>query len=171
MQNSFLFLKKILPHRQIAINLKLKFRGRLIEWLATIQLTFIGWVLLIPENTFFQNPGYAAMANWGSETTWGVSLLFVGVLGAVGLFINGAMSAVTPWIRVFRAAIGALAFSLLAVGTFIAWVVHENPPSTDLGVYLPAVVFEFVSIYNAVVDARMYQNGRRNAEYTPKFNS
>lgn len=150
-----------LAHRMV-VRVQHKFRQRMIEWLAATQLLLLGLIMLHPDKTFESNPSFLAMSQWMSETSWGWFLLSIGASGIIGLFVNGSMESVTPWIRVIRAMIGAVAFSMIASSMFISWVVYQNPPSTGMGVYFPMVAFEIAAIYCAIIDARIYQNGRRD---------
>lgn len=139
-----------------------KFRSRAVEWLAAFQMTGLGLVLLHPGETFKLSNSYTAMEMWGSESQWALLLTLCGISGLVGLFANGSMESVTPWIRAIRALIGALVFSMIASGLLISWLVYGNPPSTGLPMYWGVVVAEMSSIYNAITDARVYRNGRRD---------
>lgn len=139
-----------------------KFRLRALEWLAAVQLTLLGMILLAGQSTFSISPSYVAMAKWGTEFEWGAILFASGLFGLVGLVVNGGMEAVTPWIRVTRALLGAAVFSMIGVGLLVTWLAYGNPPSTGLAMYWMMAVAEVVSIHNAIADARIYQNGRRN---------
>jgi len=140
-----------------------KFRLRVVEWLAAIQLTWLGIIFLMPHDTFDLSATYMAMREWGTETQWGTFLLLTGITGLIGLFINGSMESVTPWIRVIRAIIGAIAFSMISVSLLITWLVYGNPPSTGIAMYVPCTIAEFWAIYNSITDARTYHNGVRTS--------
>jgi len=147
-------------HRMV-LRVKHKFRQRNIEWLASIQMFLLGWILLDSAPTFSTSGAFLAMATWGQEESWGWFLMMIGASGLIGLVINGSMESVTPWIRVGRAVLGCIAFSMIATSMFISWLVYGNPPSTGIAMYLPSASFEVAAIYTAIIDARVYRNGRR----------
>lgn len=148
--------------RQIAHRVGHKFRDRFTEWLAAVQLLLIGLIFLHPQDSFEQSRVFVAMAAWMPEVCWGYLLTGTGVLGLIGLFVNGSMESVTPWIRVGRAIMGVITFSMLSVGLIIAHEVYSYILAVMLGFALPMVAAEFGAIYYGIMDARIYQNGRRD---------
>lgn len=139
-----------------------KFRQRNIEWMASIEMALLGFILLHPEDTFSSSRVYDSMAAWMPELLWGWFLLFVGVGGLVGLVINGSMESVTPWIRVCRAIVGCIVFSMIAVSMLVAWLILGHPPPIGIAMFAPACGFELAAIYYAMKDARIYRNGRQS---------
>lgn len=148
--------------RSIALRIKHKFRDRFAEWLAALQLMVIGIVLLHPQDSFGNSQVFVAMAVWMPENCWGYLLTATGLFGIIGLIVNGSMESVTPWIRVARATMGVITFSMLSVGLLISYVVYGNVLAVMLGFSLPMVASEFGAIYYGIMDARIYQNGRRD---------
>jgi hypothetical protein len=145
-----------------------KFRDRFTEWLAAIQLLTIGLILLHPQDSFGDSKVFVAMAAWMPEYCWAYLLTGTGALGIVGLIVNGSMESVTPWIRVGRAMMGIITFSMLSVGLIIAYEVYDYVLAVMLGFSLPMVAAEFGAIYYGIMDARIYQNGRRDRRINGK---
>jgi hypothetical protein len=154
--------------KAILCRIKHKFRDRALEWLAASQLLAIGLILWHPQDSFDNSRVFIAMAVWMPEYCWAYLLTGTGALGIIGLLVNGSMESVTPWIRVARAIMGVVTFSMLSVGLFISYQVYDNLLAVMLGFSLPMVASEFGAIYYGIMDARIYQNGRRDRRIVGK---
>lgn len=97
-----------------------------------------------------------------SEDDWGGALLIAGICRFVALWINGSMEAVTPWFRVAGAVTGFIFFALIFVSMVASTLLIDMPRSTGLIMYGAAAGQEIAAMYLAVMDARIYENGRRN---------
>lgn len=144
------------------VRIRHRFERRRVEWLAAMQMTLLGLVLLSSGETLESSEVYKPLAQITTDHGIGSFMLIVGIAGLFGLVINGAMQSVTPWIRVARAVVGAMTFSLLGWNFVMATIMFDSPLSTGIAMYIPAAIFEFSAMYLAIQDARIHYNGRRN---------
>ena len=138
-----------------------KFRQRLVEWLGSFQIMLLGWILMDPADSFSASTSFTWMAQMMNEESWAVALFVVGFCRLVGLIVNGSIEAVTPWIRVVGAIFGFSVFSIIATSMLVSKYYLGTPPSTGLAVYIPAACAEIAAMYLAVIDARVYRDGKR----------
>lgn len=124
------------------------FGPRLAEWAGSFYMLILGLVYLsIP--TLFDQPLYVYFkAVFGTQILPGVALFLFGVLGLIGLAVNGMRKEVTPWIRYSRAMVGMLLFTGMSTcfflsGIFSEWVVW----------YPVAAVVELVNMFRTSRDA------------------
>lgn len=127
------------------------------------MLTGLGWVYIQPGESLSLSPSFQVMLDMMSEEDWGVLLLIAGLARFIALFINGSMEAITPWFRVAGSLIGFSLFFTIFSSIISARILEPGiPMSPGLIMYgLPACT-EIAAMYLAVIDARIYQNGRRS---------
>lgn len=145
----------------ITLRIKHKFRKRITEWVGAFILIFLGLILVQPDQTFDGNPSFALLESWGSGWDWGMLLMLSGGLRLIGLIVNGSMESVTPWIRVAGAAVGFIYFALITASMVLAHLYLGAPLSTGIAPYGALALMEVAAMYLAVIDARIYQNGKR----------
>lgn len=114
----------------IWIRIQHRFGPRMPEWIVALHTVLWGWVLLLPARTF-DGPAWAFFsslerAGWMSEDQFGRLMLLLGLARFGGLIVNGARKAVTPWIRVFSAAVGffmwvGISYSFAQSGVISTW--------------------------------------------------
>lgn len=123
----------------------------------------LGWVYIQPGNSLTLSPSFKVMLDFMTEENWGGILLIAGIIRFIALFINGSMEAVTPWFRVAGAVMGfTLFFSILSSILLVSFLVPGIPTSPGIIMYGAAASQELAAMYLAVIDARIYENGRRN---------
>lgn len=137
-----------------------KFRQRLVEWLGSFQIMLLGWILMDPADSFSASTSFLWMSQIMTEESWSITFFFVGFCRLIGLIVNGSMEAVTPWIRVVGAMFGFSVFSIIATSMLVSKYYLGAPPSTGLAVYIPAACAEIAAMYLAVIDARVYRDGK-----------
>lgn len=101
-----------------------------------------------------------------TEDNWGGALLVAGVVRFFALLINGSMEAVTPWFRVCGAVIGFTFFALIFFSMLMSAIFAVTPYSTGLIAWGALAGQEVAAMYLAVIDARIYENGRRSRSRT-----
>lgn len=117
------------------------------EWLLAGITALWGGVLLLP-GTAFDQPAFSGFKDiFGNEMLLGVSMVILGMLRLVGLFINGARKNITPHIRMFSAGCGFLIFFGVSYCFFLSGVI-----STWIAIYPPFVIIELVNAYRAAHD-------------------
>jgi hypothetical protein len=121
----------------------------------------LGWILIQPGSSTDANESFAFLRTFMSEQSWGVALLLAGITRTIGLIINGSIEAVTPWIRVAGAITGFTFFALIFFSMLVAVTLADKTLPTGLAVYGVLSAMEVAAMYLAVIDARIYQNGRR----------
>lgn len=135
------------PRVGIYVRLQHRFGPRILEWfIASVTLAW-GAVLLLPSPTF-AGPAWAVLAALLPEEAWGVLIFGLGLTRLGGLFVNGALPRVTPWIRMVAAGVGFLLWVGICFGFALTGIV-----STWIAVYPSFAVAELVNIYRASHDA------------------
>ena len=145
----------------VILRVKHKFRQRLVEWAGAFEIGLLGLILMHSGSTFGNSTNWLLMESIATEETWSYTLFWVGTIRLAGLWINGAMEAVTPWIRTAGAFSGLFVFGSILSSMIYAWIWLGVPPSTGLAPYGVGFVMEIASIILAVADARIYRNGSR----------
>lgn len=148
----------------MVVRIQHKFRQRLVEWLGSIEIMLLGWILMSPADSFSNSSSFYWMAQIMPEESWAITLFLIGFGRLVGLIVNGSMEAVTPWIRVAGAIFGFAVFSVIGISMLFSYFILGAPPSTGLAVYIPAAGAEIAAMYLATIDARVYQDGKRNSK-------
>lgn len=138
----------------IWIRIQHRFGPRMPEWFLAGHMGVFGWVLLLPTQTFNQ-PSFAVFRQWIAEDVLGWIMLLVGLARFIGLFVNGARRHVTPQIRQFSAAVGALIWAGVTYGFFSSDVV-----STWVAIYPLLFIEELVNIYRAAHDQGEARHGK-----------
>lgn len=115
----------------IWIRIQHRFGPRMTEWLVAVQTALWGYVLLLPAQTF-EGRAWEFFrgledAGWLSESQLGWAMLLLGLARIGGLIVNGARKTVTPWIRVFSAAVGlfiwvGVSYSFAQSGVISTWI-------------------------------------------------
>ena len=119
-----------------------RFRERAIEWFCAAAMAAWGLGLLHPSLSF---TSYAYVAFRGiGETNSGFIGSVIGIGWLIGLIINGAKQRVTSTIRMVCAALGAIAFGILAVGIFYGFL-RSGIYSTGVASY---AIYSFMSLYS-----------------------
>jgi hypothetical protein len=144
------------------------FPARMPEW--TNALTMFCWgayILLHPG--IFTNPTYGVFVQlaWTAadmparvhiaENLWGLVAVWVGMLRAGALFVNGAYYR-TPLIRVLTSAVSAFVWVQIVIGLW-----RLGQPSLELVLYSSAVVLDLISAYRASCDAATAELTRRGS--------
>jgi len=135
----------------IWIRIQHRFGPRMPEWIVALHTVLWGWVLLLPARAY-DGQAWAFFrsledANWMSEIQFGWLMLLLGLARFGGLIVNGARKTVTPWIRVFSAAVG-----------FFMWVgisysfAQSGVISTWLAIYPVIAGVELLNIWRAAHD-------------------
>lgn len=145
---------------QITVRIKHKFRQRKLEWMAASQITAFGFVLM-HQGDSLNSPGLAYFASLANESTWAIVLFIIGISRLFGLIVNGAMEYVTPWIRTVGALAGLYVFGLINTSLLYSVIALGNPASLGLAMCGCAFFGEIAAIVYAIMDARTYENGRR----------
>lgn len=145
------------------VRIQHKFRQRLVEWGGSFQLMLLGYILMLPAESFTNSTSFLAMGSLMTEDSWGILLFIVGTARLIGLIVNGSMESVTPWIRTIGAIFGFACFAVITYSMVVAAVYVGAPPSTGIAMYLVASVMEVSAIYLAFIDAKVYQHGRRDS--------
>lgn len=145
----------------ITVRIKHKFRRRITEWGGSLVLMGLGYILAQPENTFTGNKSFVLLESWFPSETWALILGISGFFRLIGLIVNGSMESVTPWIRVTGAAVGFTYFALITASILLSHFYLGAPLSTGLAPYGMLACMELAAMYLAVIDARIYQNGKR----------
>lgn len=135
----------------IYVRVRARFGTRVAEWLLALVMALWGVSLLL-TNTYDTSPTFGYMRHLIPENVLGWTMVGFGLLGLVGLFINGARQDVTPWIRVARAAVGFMLFTLISfsftlAGTLGVWV----------AIYPVFAIFEVANVLRAAHDAGEYR--------------
>jgi uncharacterized membrane protein len=146
---------------KVVFRIKHKFRQRIVEWVCAAQIALFGLILMDASNTFGQSNNFVWMSSIMSEPAWAYSLFVIGTGRIIGLIINGSMESVTPWIRTFGAFCGLFVFGMITTSMLYAAFVLRSPPAAGISMYSVAFCAEVAAIYCAVIDARIYENGRR----------
>ncbi|KVK67142.1 hypothetical protein L907_18625 [Agrobacterium sp. C13] len=137
------------------VRIQHRFGPRMMEWFMAGHLIALGWVLLLPSQTFNQ-PAFAGFNEIvPSENALGWIMSIAGCLRVGGLAINGARKAVTPQIRQFSAAAGCLIWSGMAYAFASSGVI-----STWIAIYPIFAVAELVNIHRAAHDQGEVHNGK-----------
>lgn len=150
---------------QITVRVKHKFRQRKLEWMAACQITAFGFVLM-HQGDSLNSPGMAYLNSLASEATWSIILFVIGISRLLGLIINGAMEYVTPWIRTIGALAGLYVFGIINTSLLYSIIALGNPASLGLAMCGCAFFGEIAAIVYAIMDARTYENGRRERRRT-----
>lgn len=138
----------------IWIRITHRFGPRMMEWFYAGHMILVGYVLLLPSQTFNQ-PAFMAFRDLApSEDKMGWFMLLIGCLRIVGLVVNGARKTVTPQIRQISAGIGCLIWSGMSYCFASSDVV-----STWLAIYPLFAVGELVNIHRAAHDQGEIRNG------------
>jgi hypothetical protein len=145
----------------VTLRVKHKFRQRLVEWAGAFEIGLLGLILMHPGATFRSSINWLLLESITSEQNWSLILFMIGTIRLAGLWVNGAMEAVTPWIRTAGAFGGLFVFGSILSSMIYAWVWLGVPPSTGLAPYGVGFIMEIASIVLAVSDARIYRNGSR----------
>ncbi|MCJ8520617.1 hypothetical protein ABID21_003494 [Pseudorhizobium tarimense] len=136
------------------IRIRHRFGPRMMEWFYAAHMILVGYVLLLPMQTFNQ-PAFLAFRDLvPSEDVMGWFMLMIGLFRIVGLVVNGARKNVTPQIRQISAGIGCLIWSGISYGFASSDVV-----STWLAVYPLFAFGELVNIHRAAHDQGEIRNG------------
>lgn len=129
------------------IRIKHRFGPRMTEWLVALQTALWGLVLLLPAETF-ASPAWNMFSSIMSEESWGVLMLFLGLVRLGGLVVNGARKNITPWIRIVSAGFGFLIFVGISFSFTLSGVI-----STWIAIYPTIALVELANIYRAAHDA------------------
>jgi cytochrome b561 len=138
------------------------FRTRSVEMFLASVMCLVGTIFALPGDTFGL-PHYAQLRFWvaifpGSEQSFGLLILLVGLIRWAALIINGYWSP-TPAARLAGCVVGSVFWTSLSI-TFLATPLPGIPGA--LAWTLTAVVFEALSAVHAASDAfRMDTFGRR----------
>jgi hypothetical protein len=103
------------------------FGPRLAEWFLSVSMFIQGVVMLANPTIFNQSQLVYFRAVFGTQTLLGVILLTCGVLGLIGLMVNGYRKEVTPWVRTARACVGFMIFTGMSTcfamsGQYTLWL-------------------------------------------------
>lgn len=135
-----------------------KMPSRFMEWIAGFQILGTGLILLYTTDYFDLSPAYIWMRSYGSDDSWGLLLLILGIGRITGLIINGSMQRVTPWIRAVAAFSGFTIFSMMSVSLVVSWASFNQPLSASLAMYIPSAIAELVAIYFSIRDTKVYNH-------------
>lgn len=145
----------------VILRVKHKFRQRLVEWGAALEISLLGLILMQNGDSFGNSNSFLWMASLFTEPTWALILISVGVIRLLGLIINGSMESVTPWIRTAGALIGLTVFGMIVTSILYARFWLGAAWSTGLSPYGVGFCMEIAAIVCASADARMYKNGTK----------
>lgn len=135
------------PHVGLWISIKHRFGPRFPEWMLAAIIFLWGVTMLLPAETFADD-NWSFFRSVMSESSWGWTMMLLGMLRITGLIINGARKNVTPWIRVVSAGCGFIVWVGITVAFALSGVV-----STWMVIYPVLAVTELVNIYRAAFDA------------------
>lgn len=125
------------------------FRQRRTEWVAAVQCTLWGVVLLAPVDTF-DGAAFVVFRRIMPEEVWGALLLFVGAVRLAGLIINGARKRITPWMRLAGAFVGCGVFTMISLCFASSGVI-----SVWIAAWPVLAVVELMNISDTARDARL----------------
>ncbi|NTA84888.1 hypothetical protein G6L13_31070, partial [Agrobacterium tumefaciens] len=129
------------------VRIQHRFGPRMMEWFMAGHLIAVGWVLLLPSQTFNQPVFMGFNEIVPSEDFLGWIMFGVGCLRIIGLVINGARKNVTPQIRQFSAAAGCMIWSGIAYAFASSGVI-----STWIAIYPLFAIGELINIHRAAHD-------------------
>lgn len=102
---------------------------KVVHWLATVVMLWLGFLFCLPGNTFELSPAYYYFLQAGSEGEWAVVFLLVGLGGIIG----GVTASLN--LKLFAGMILSIAHGVVAV-MFLA----GSPLSTGSGTYAAIAV-------------------------------
>ena len=116
---------------------------RVPEWIMAAMMLHWGWNVLSNPEMFSLSPSFDGMTKLWSQAIWGQLAMALGLIGLVGLAINGHWRP-TPAIR------GASSFGRMLLWLQI-WVgfIAAGSPTTGTTIYLGLTLLEFWNIYRA----------------------
>jgi hypothetical protein len=144
------------------------FPARLPEWANAFTMFAWGAYILMHPGIFASNQLYDAFVSMAwtdhsgqfvsamAERQWGLITVFVGMLRACALFINGSYWR-TPTIRLVCSAVSAFIWAQVVIG-----LLGLQMPSTGIVMYGSVLVLDLVSGYRAACDAVIATSLRRN---------
>lgn len=121
------------------------------EWLATVLLAVFSLALLLPGDTF-SRPVFVNLAAIAPEGTWGMGLLGVATVRAIGLWVNGNWRR-SPTLRFLTAAAGAGVW--LSLGRLF---LGDGYPGVNTG----ALVYAALGAFDLYAAARSLLDQGRN---------
>lgn len=116
---------------------------RVSEWLMAIPSFGIGLVLLADPSMFDGRLGYATMARWAEETTWGLVLLATTALRLLALVVNGSFNSfrLAPHLRAGASLVGAVVWGQYCMGLMLQ-------PTTSWAGPIPYATFVVAELAN-----------------------
>jgi hypothetical protein len=136
---------------------------RLGEWLASLILASIGFILFAFPNIFEgeQTATYTYLRSICPQVVWAFGIGIVGVTRLVALYINGRRS-ITPYIRMAMAFVSCFLWYQFALGFVLSGVA-----TTGLAVYPWLLVLDIYNVFRSSADAReVYDNKRASRDGT-----
>lgn len=144
------------------------FPARLPEWANAFTMFAWGTYILLHPGIFASNELYQAFVSMAwtsaegparvamSERLWGLITVWVGMLRACALFVNGSYWR-TPTIRLICSGVSAFIWAQVVIG-----LLGIHVPSTGLVMYGSVLLLDLISGYRAAVDAVIARDTRRN---------
>lgn len=138
------------------------FPARASEWALASILMLWGYTLLAFPGIFQSSTSYRELAQFMSESAWGVACLLVGGARLVALFVNGSFPKFrfSPHIRALMSYLSCYFWFAISFGIVIGQV-----PTTDLAVYPVLLMLDVYNGHRAACDAREADEVARNAAY------
>lgn len=137
----------------LILSLKQHFPARWPEWFMSGMSFAWGTYLSLHPELFTQDAsrqmlsGLAGMAgNYPPAAVWGLLTIFLGLIRASALFVNGAYAR-TPLVRLVMSFASAFIWTQICIG-----LVKSGVPNTDIIVYGGLIVLDIVSAYRAAND-------------------
>lgn len=128
------------------VSVKHRFLPRKTEWIFGWILMIAGLVLLHPYETF-DLPSYILFKSLMTENVWGFVMAGVGGARLMGLWINGSMRNVTPWIRAASAGFSFFVWLGISLAFFFSGVI-----GWWIAIFPTFVVVEVMNVHHAMKD-------------------
>lgn len=137
----------------LIVSLKQHFPARLPEWWMSFMLVWWGVYVVLHPGLFVDDAtrqvfsGMKDMARgYDPAAMWGLTALFIGMIRACALFVNGAYTR-TPIIRLLMSFLSAFIWTQVCIGLF-----NSGVANTGIVVYAGLVMMDIVSAYRASTD-------------------
>lgn len=131
------------------------FGPRLNEWTGSLNMFFLGVVYLVQTDIFETRTYTYFKAVFGTQILIGSVLTVFGILGLIGLTVNGMRREITPWMRTARAQVGFFVFAGMSACFALSGVF-----STWFAWYTVAAVAELINMFRTGKDAGEYHAGK-----------
>lgn len=137
------------------------FVGRWPEWVLSSILFGLGCKLLGPADTFTSSPGFAVMASFANENSWGTALCLIAGARLIALGLNGTFpffARLSPIVRCGLGVLSGFAWFAIALGIYLS-----NPDGWGYITYTGLLIGDIINAILAGGDAgaseRRYRNG------------